>query len=259
MAMKNIRIREMERYIYEHEYVTINELSEKFSIHINTVRTYINELASRGIVDKKYGGVSYKSYRLPTSYDERLKMNVNEKSDIGRMAATLLQEEDVIYIDAGTTTPMLFQAAQELPKRLTIITNSLAVINWCFDCSNYDFFVLPGKIDRELHGFASLETIESLQTYNIQKAFLGCRGIKNNGDLSTGSPIDAKLKETILRVSKCCILMASSDKVDHSSVLNFSNLREFDYWVCDRNDGAAKKLADTVGISFIAPEPDKTP
>lgn len=252
--MKTVRLKEMEQYISQHGFVTINELCEAFGVHKNTVRTYVNELAEKGIIEKTYGGVSYKTYKLPTSYEERASVDVDSKKIIGQLAAGLLEEDDVVYVDSGTTVSMLFQDQAILPDHLTIITNNLYVINWCFQNTGYTVFALPGKGDRDLNCFASLETIESLYTYNFRKAFLGIRGIAVDGDLSSASPIDAKIKKTVLEVSQQTILLAVADKVGKPAMRNFATMDEVDIWVCDRESSAVRKIADQSEVRLIVPQ-----
>lgn len=252
--MKVERLKQMEEYISKKEFVTIDELSEKFSVHKNTVRSDVNELAEKGIIEKKYGGISYKSYKVPTSFEEREVMHIESKKIIGRLAASFLKEEDIIYVDSGTTTSMLFCEPELLPKRLTVITNSLSVINQCFQKTDYNVYALPGKGDRQLNSFSSFETIESARAYNIQKAFLGTRGISENGKLSSASLIDTRIKSVILENSQQCILMAEIEKVNHPAMLDFAQLSAFDVWVCDQYTKEIQQLANSSGVQLVTPD-----
>ncbi len=252
--MKAERLKQMEEYISKREFVTVEELSRQFSVHKNTVRSDINELVEKGIVEKKYGGVSCKSYPLPTSFEEREEINVNSKRIIGRLAVSYLQENDIIFVDAGTTTLMLFEDLSLLPEKLTVITNSLSVINRCFQKPQYNVYALPGKLERQMNSFASFETIESIKSYNIQKAFMGVRGISQNGDLSSASAIDARLKEATLQNSRQKILMAEAEKVNHPAMLNFASLGMLDTWICDRATEEAVELAQRLQVKFVSPQ-----
>ncbi len=248
--MRAERLKKMEDYISKRDFVTIDELSNKFSVHKNTVRSDVNELAEKGIIEKRYGGVSYKSSILPTSYKEREEISVESKKNIGRVAAGFLQDGDVIYVDAGTTTSTLFYDLTLLPDNLTVITNNLAVINRCFQFTDYNVYCLPGKGDRQMNSFASFETIESLRSYNIQKAFMGVRGISESGDLSSASPIDARLKTVVLEISQQKILMAEAEKVGRSAMLNFAKLSCFDIWACDKRTDAAERVAMLMDVKL---------
>ncbi len=252
--MKAERLKQMEEYISKREFVTVEELSREFSVHKNTVRSDINELVEKGIVEKKYGGVSSKSYPLPTSFEEREEINVDSKRIIGRLAVSYLRENDIIFVDAGTTTRMIFEDLSLLPEKLTVITNSLSVINRCFQKPQYNVYALPGKLERQMNSFASFETIESVKSYNIQKAFMGVRGISMNGDLSSASAIDARLKEAVLKNSQERILMAESEKAGRPAMLNFAHLSLLDAWICERETEETQELVRKSQVKFISPQ-----
>ena len=177
--------------------------------------------------------------------------NIIGKKLIGARAAQLLEEGDVIYVDTGSTAAMLLGCAESLPKHLTVITSNLYVINWCVQHTNYTVFALPGKLDKQLYSFSSLETIESLRTYNIHKAFIGARGISVKGDLTSASMIDAKVKSMALKNSEIHVLMAASDKVGHAAMVSFAHMNQFDYWVTDNDDPDVCDFAKEHGISLV--------
>lgn len=249
--MKATRLKEMEQYILSKKFATIDELCHEFNIHPNTARADIKELVEKGVAQKRYGGVASVSSNQLVSYDKRQKYNESAKKIIGCTAAEILEEDDVIFVDAGTTTPMLFKSAHELPEHITVITNNLDVISWVIGNKNYPIFVLPGKVNKSLNAVASIETIESLKTYNIKKAFIGTRGISAKGELTSTSGIDAKLKSTAIEISDSVILMADSNKLNQTTLFNFSSLANIDYWVCERISNEVNQLAEEMNVKIM--------
>ena len=97
--MKDIRLMQMERYLSEVGYATIQQLCEKFEIHPNTARSDIKELIERGVAEKKYGGVGYTSTKLPEGYyEQRRETNKKSKESIGYKALALLEEGDICLL-----------------------------------------------------------------------------------------------------------------------------------------------------------------
>lgn len=251
--MQAIRLKQMEQFILIHDFVTVEALCEKFDIHPNTARADIKKLVDIGVVQKKYGGVSSVKSFTPVSFGERQQKNAEGKAAIGKIAAGRLEEEDIIYIDSGTTVPMLLQSEVPLPKSLTIITNNLDVIIWATGFSEYTVFVLPGKLNRQLNAFAGVETIDSIKAYNIQKAFIGARGISPNGELSSSSSIDAKLKSTVVEMSKEVILMADMWKLDQTALFNFGYLNQVNYWISNGQTEQMQTLERVHKIKLLTP------
>ncbi len=251
MIVKNVRLKKMEQYVIDHDFVSMDELCEVFEISKNTARSDVAELVEKGVIEKKYGGVSVITTRVPTSYQERTEKNKESKKEVGRLAATLLEEGDLIYIDAGTTTSFLVAKGNQLPQQLTIITNNVNVINQSFRENGFTVFSLPGKLNREMNSFISLETIDSLKNYNIKKAFIGARGVSGSGDISVASAVDAKLKEMVLSISECSILMTDFEKFKSAAMINFSHLNKFDYWVCEKSTPEMQEIADNYGVKLL--------
>src|SRR5664279_5734528 len=123
--MKIYRIKKIEEYIFNNETVNLDTLCEVFKISKNTVRRDINELVKKGSVKKVYGGVTAYTNKL-VSYEERNIKNKNQKIAIAKAAASYLNDGDVIYMDAGTTTVNMVNFLNK--KNITIITNNLNVI-----------------------------------------------------------------------------------------------------------------------------------
>ena len=221
---RTIRLKQIEQYLAEKGFATIPELCNVLEIHPNTARRDINELAESGILEKKYGGVSYAHNRLPEDYYQaHANQNKQGKASIGHQTAKLLEDGDVIFVDAGSTTPTIFSNTSMLPEHLTVITNNLEVISKVFNTTKYNIYVLPGKGDRQLNSFLGTETIDSLKTYNIQKAFIGVKGITAKGDMTSSSSMDAKIKSTVVDMSGTVFLLADSGKVGKVGMINFAN------------------------------------
>ncbi|MBE5847086.1 MAG: DeoR/GlpR transcriptional regulator [Lachnospiraceae bacterium] len=232
--MKPVRLRQMEQYIVERDFVSLDELCEHFHVSKNTVRTDVNELAERGIVEKKYGGVEALALNKKlSSFSERQVKNIDSKNRIGKCAAALLNEGDIIYIDSGTTTACLFAQGIELPAGITVITNNLMVVEQYEKYPNIDFIMLPGKLNPKTKSFSSLETLETMRKYNISKSFLAVTGISAAGGLSNSTPLEAKVKEIAVKASETVILMADASKADKPAMINFANLDDVDVWVTD--------------------------
>ena len=241
----------MEQFIVEKRFSTIEEISETFHIHPNTARADIRELAERGVVQRRYGGIEYAAPNLQISFDERRMKNVAAKKEIGRKAAALLEEDDIIYVDTGSTAIQLLQSGNTLPQRLTVISSSLEVLQSIAMTTDYTLFALPGQLNRQINAFVSLETLESLKTYNVKKCFIGARGISARGELSSASSIDAKIKKTAIDVSQTVILMADRHKVEESALFNFSTLSKVDYWVCDETTPLIETLSRNYNLQLV--------
>jgi DeoR family transcriptional regulator, myo-inositol catabolism operon repressor len=253
--LRVIRLKQMQNYIAENGFVTIFQLCEKFGISKNTVRADISELADKGVVQKKYGGVATIEQNVVVSFTERQSTNMDEKERIGMRAAQLLEENDVICIDSGTTAACIMRAAGTFPPNITVITNNLSAIQEAAKYPNISVIVLPGRLERKTNSFVGVETIEAVKQYNFTKSFLGTTGISFSGGLTNSTSIEAKVKSEIIRNSKDCYLMACTYKIGQSNMVNFADISQFSGWICDpQNQDTVIGMGAKFGVKIYETE-----
>ena len=121
--------------------VSIDELCTTFNVSKNTIRRDIAELKKSGFIKKVYGGIvlQEQSESSPEPFTSWETKNMQAKKNIARIAASLVNNGDVIYIDSGTTTMHMLPYLAE-KKHLTIVTASVYVISTA--CSYKDFNVI---------------------------------------------------------------------------------------------------------------------
>ena len=100
------RKKEIIEYLSDTDYRTLKDIAEKFGISMNTARRDINELADENLVKKFYGGVSL-AKKKDSSFQSRIASHIEEKQRIARYAAALVNDNDLLYIDSGSTTSLL--------------------------------------------------------------------------------------------------------------------------------------------------------
>ena len=106
--------------------ISVTELVKKLGASESTVRRDLNSLDSEGLLKKIHGGavsieeiISRHDYRV----NIRQSINVDEKNEIAKYAASLIEENDVIYIDSGTTTELLINYIEA--SNITAVTNGI--------------------------------------------------------------------------------------------------------------------------------------
>ena len=109
--------------------LSVIEIVKQFSISAATARRDLESLASRGKAQRVHGGVIAVEQAPPElPILEREREQQEEKTRIGRAAASLIADKETIFLGSGTT---VLEVARHLRdrKNLTVITNSLPVLN----------------------------------------------------------------------------------------------------------------------------------
>ena len=87
--------------------ITVNEIKDELGISESTIRRDLNTLDEEGRLVKVFGGavsVNYGFSGKEPTVSQKKEINLETKKSIARYAAALIEPDDFVYIDAGTTT-----------------------------------------------------------------------------------------------------------------------------------------------------------
>lgn len=168
--MKVQRIQAIENLIHEKGSISLDDLCEQFNVSKNTVRRDIAKLLQKNTIQKVYGGVVsvYNNPEEIRPFENRDTENHLEKQLIGKAAADFIEENDLIFIDSGTTTSCL-AAALPTDKEITIITNSLDVINFASEMDNVKLIVIGSTFKPSTKSLLAWRTGDFLRNIILRK------------------------------------------------------------------------------------------
>ena len=222
--MKSEKLLEMEEYIRFRQTISLKELQEHFNISINTVRRYIAVLLEQNSdFQKVYGGITVKNPQRSSlspypNYGEIPQMS--EKHRLCKYAASQIQAYDIVYIDNGTSVSFIpYYIPDELP--LTIVTNSVSIVNSVIKKSNITLVMLPGILHRSTMSFTGESSAQQLETYNIIKAFLSCVGFSLNAGATSFSVEEYKIKSMAVQKAQQVFLLADHSKIGRSTLMTY--------------------------------------
>lgn len=237
--MKIDRINEINNLLKERSTLSIKELCEHFQVSKNTIRRDISVLASRGIIQKVYGGIvlCQPANNTPEPFAARESKHSQAKKQIAKLAASCVNDGDIIYIDSGTTTMHMIP---ELAKKqhITIVTTSVHAINIATDYDNLSVISTGGSLYIPSKAFVGPSALESLRKYNISKAFLASTGISLEHGATNASPSECEIKQLVMQKSLIKYLLVDNSKIDTASLMSFCTLNELDCIVTDETPPA---------------------
>src|SRR3712207_7537207 len=113
-------------------YVALEDLMQLLSSSESTVRRDLDELEREGKLHRVHGGAElFHSLQEELSNQEKSVKNSQIKERIAQKAAELIFDNDVIFIDAGTTTEFLLPF---LDRKSTRLNSSHANISYAVFC-----------------------------------------------------------------------------------------------------------------------------
>ncbi|MGN0985675.1 MAG: DeoR/GlpR family DNA-binding transcription regulator [Candidatus Enterenecus sp.] len=230
--MKDSRRKQMEALISQRETVTMEELQRTFGVSMNTIRSDVAYLVSTGAVEKIYGGVRMLRHQEVPLFTQRMALRTDAKCQIARRAEELILDQDILYIDPGTTTMRLIDFLDPA-KHVTIITGNLYVVAHAYDKPNVELIVLPGSMNRRTNSVSDVSTLEFLGRYHCAKAFMGATGISPDGKLNVSTYIEYELKKLAVQQSQHAYLLADAGKFGGESLMSYARLSDMEEVITD--------------------------
>lgn len=232
--MRYERLKNIEFYLAENHYASIDELLENFDISIQTLRRDLNELEKRNTITKVYGGVLYNkdkvSVPLNSDISRRLDHKLKEKIKIGQLASKFIESNDVVFIDSGTTAIHIIPNLTNV-KNVLIVTHSLDVINEISKHPHLTCILIGGKYQANTNSFY---TDTKNFNYNINKAFISTVGISLPKGLSNLNFYEASIKRVVIENSSHIYVLVDDEKFDVISLNNFATLKSINTLITNK-------------------------
>lgn len=205
--------------------VTVAELSSLMQISESTIRRDLNALAEMGKLNKVFGGataLTRSSGVFETDVANRVTAMSDEKTAIGRYAATLINDDDFVFIDAGTTTSRLIDFIEN--KHATYVTNGIIHAQKLIK-KHLNAYMIGGKIKPLTEAVVGSTGIHSLEGLNFTKAFMGTNGIDIEAGFTTPDIEEARLKSTAVKQSYLTFVLADRTKFRKVCAASFAPLK----------------------------------
>ena len=154
---------------------TVQELCEALNVSESTIRRDLLELDRQGRVNKVHGGATLPSSQFradePTM-EAKETLAVSQKNTIAKAAAALIQADDFVYLDAGSTTLAVARAVSGAALDAHYVTNGIAHARLLAQ-KGCRVFVPGGLLRPQTEAIIGAAAMAALQQYNFTKAFLG--------------------------------------------------------------------------------------
>ena len=249
MTEKNFRTNYILNRLSIDGFANIKDLSKKLEVSEMTIRRDLRELSIDNVVTLIPGGAVLKR-NSPIEKDEEKyliqtaeSLMLEEKIKISRKAASLIKPDDVIIIDAGSTTENL---PKFIPENMpvTIICYTLNVLFNIYENKNWKLVFPGGYFHNNTLMFESPEGIEIIKKIRANTAFVAAGGISEKLELTTPTSYEKETKRAIIESSYKKILMVDSSKFGKIKISHFADLTDFDIVITD--SGISKEFEEIV-------------
>jgi len=232
--LKVERLNRIRKFVDQRGVVTVSELSKHFDVSEATIRRDLEELNKRGWIRRTHGG----ALRVERATREppillRLNEQSEEKQRIGKAAAELIQENETIFLGSGTT---VLEIARNLPEgiHLTVITNSLPVVNQLSKQKNIELIVIGGMFRQSELSMVGHVAERAILEFRADHVFLGIHAVSVRHGLTNDFMPETMTDRAILQIAPQIILVADHSKFGRVSSVLVGPVTEVDTIITDK-------------------------
>jgi DeoR/GlpR family transcriptional regulator of sugar metabolism len=251
--LRRLRIAEFLRQ-RESGVVSVAELSQMLAVSEMTIRRDLALLESKSILRRVHGGaIAYQPTEGDKSFSDRSTRANPQKRIIGWLATQLVQDDDRIILDAGTTT---LQVAYNLicKNHLTVITNNITISKVLSTCPNITIVLLGGIVKHiELCTVGNMVK-QALALLSADKYFLSATSFSIGMGAMETDMAETEVKQAMLRSAEEVILVADSFKSEMTSLIQVAPMKQIHKIVTD--DGLSLETIHAIeaqGVEVITP------
>lgn len=218
--LKVQRQAQIRRMVDEHGQVIVSKLSPIFNVSDATIRRDLEECADRGWIRRTHGGaVKVERAHKEQPLIDRVHKNADAKMRIGERGAQMVQEGETIFLGSGTT---VLEVAKHLPIdiTLTVITNSLLLIDEMVNRPNIDLIVIGGMVRRSELSMVGHIANQAVREFRADRVFMGIHAIDVIHGFTNDYLPEAVVDREILKIAPEIVFLADHEKFSKvSSVL----------------------------------------
>ena len=213
-------------YLAEKKVATIAELTALLDSSDSTVRRDLHALNRMGKLCKVHGGATAVENNYLSREDDVLAkkgMYIYEKKLVAKHAASLIEPEDFVYLDAGTTTLQMIDYMTE--NRATYVTNGIQHAAR-LTAKGFNTYILGGRLKATTEAVIGTEAIRHLSFTNFNKGFFGSNGISIKAGFATVDFSEANVKREAFSRCRQRYVLADSSKFKRIFPVSFAKLED---------------------------------
>ena len=228
--------------------VSVQALMDALHASESTIRRDLNDLDKKGFLTKVHGGalmIGGNVLTVDAPTEEREVLNQETKRKIAIYAASMIKDDDIIYLDAGTTTGMMIEFIHN--TRATFMTNAVTHARK-LSAKGLQVLVPCGLLKSRTDALVGADTCQYLENFNFTKGFFGANGVTIREGFTTPDRQEATVKKTALSRCKEKYILCDGSKFDQISAVKICDFVKATC-VTDESVPSIYKLQDTVLIT----------
>ena len=234
-------------------FASLPDLAQEMAVSESTIRRDLDYLEETGATKRTHGGVFYTgpSPNVP-HFDLRQRQGWDRKRAIARSAVELIDDNDTVLLDGGSTTYEL--ARLLLHRPLQIVTNSLPVATLFTSSAETDLVIVGGYVHSRTGVSLGPYANDMISNLNVRRAVLSVAGVNQRGFYNSNLLL-VETEQTMMRVADEVIVVADSNKFGRQALARLCELSEVQKMVVDHEVlDSWKRIISKAGVDLVVAE-----
>ena len=198
-------------------FASIEEISEQLSVSAPTIRRDLQYFQKLDIIYRIRGGARIKNPQANAVLNtNRVYSMWMEKARIGKAAADLVQDGDLIAVNSGTTVMAFINNLRE-KHGLKIVLTDYEIALMITHKLDYEVIINGGKLVQNSSGQTGKKSVELLKSFYYDKCFVGVIAVNPRDGLMTSRVEFAEITRSIIENSNFKVLITDSTKFQKQS------------------------------------------
>lgn len=193
----------------------VGDIAQTLDVSESTVRRDLAHLTQTGRLVRTYGGAAVQRAFHERSIDDSAGIRYPAKKAIATTAAELVGDDQVIFIDAGTTCAAMGSQLHG-KQNLTVVTRGLETAYALVNMPGITVMMLGGTLRKLSHGLIGPLAQLALERLRFDLAFLGADAVDPLGGIGEPTLEETIVKEQVAAASSAVYVLADSTKITGS-------------------------------------------
>lgn len=232
-----MRRQEIINLLQESNFVEITYLSNFLNVSEMTIRRDLDKLEEDGEIIRLHGGAKLNTKSVyEATLEERSNRNILEKRAVATKAAELVEDGDVIALDASSTALEVSKKIKD-KKKLVVVTNNISVAKELSECKDHTIILLGGIVRKKSLSLVGPYVKNMLSTIYIDKAFISSKALSFEAGLTDATIDEGEVKKAMIENSKSVYIIVDHTKINETAF----------YQVCGYKQ-MSKIITDDIGL-----------
>ncbi len=218
--------------LQEEQAVSVHTIAKRLYISEATARRDLAELEKQGLIRRVYGGATLVKSNKDVPLSLRENESVEAKNEIGRRAAALVRENDVILLDASSTAFSIIPYLTNF-NNLVVVTNGLKAAMALGD-RHIKTYLTGGEMIDNSYSLVGQHATDLIERINANLFFFSCRGVTLDGRITDSSVAETQMRVKMMQHARRSVLMMASSKIGKEYFYVMGSVREVDDIICEK-------------------------